>query len=200
MRGILAVIITFLATSGIIYADVLLLQSTMGEASLVQIAQVLMIGVAGAFFAAGAWSYPAQRGYLVLIATLFSCMFIRENDGVLDMITHGFWFWPACATALAGGLLFFLNRTTVAGPFRAHADTGPFWIVLVGFFQLILFSRLFGSGQLWDHVPGGAHPDVIKSVVQEGSELVCYALILLGSYQSLKNRFGAARRHAPDGS
>ncbi|WP_295313009.1 hypothetical protein [Roseobacter sp.] len=71
IRHILALIFAFLVPVAIIYADVIMLNSTMGESSLVQIAQVLMILAGAFFFVAGAQAQPAQRGYLVLIATLF---------------------------------------------------------------------------------------------------------------------------------
>ncbi len=191
IRNILALICAFLVPVAIIYADVILLNSTMGESSLVQIAQVLMILAGALFFVAGARAQPAQRGYLVVFATLFLCMFIRENDGLLDHIAHGFWVVPASVTAFAGGLILRRSRDTVTGPFIAHAETGPFWILMTGFFQLMVFSRLFGSGHLWDFAEASAGSDVVKSLVQEGTELASYTLILLGSYLSLRSRFGA---------
>ena len=190
---LLGLFTSFLIAIALIYADVLVFGSIMGEWSLVQISQALMILGSAVFFALGARDTADQRGYLLLVATLFLSMFIRENDGPLDNIAHGFWLAPAALIGVVGAGAVYVNRRTLRLPFLQHAQDSSFWIIAVGFFQLIVFSRLFGSGLLWDHIPSQTNLDAVKSIIQEGIELVSYLLICFGSYLSYKHLFGSER-------
>jgi hypothetical protein len=180
----------FLLSVAIIYFDVLAMGGAMGENSPVQLSQAILVLGSAAFFALGARTNSDQRGYLLLVATLFLCMFVRENDGLLDGIVHGFWLVPVLMIAVAGGGAVIYNRATLRGPAHQHAQDGSFWILAVGFLQLVVFSRLFGSGLLWDQVPGQHDLEAAKTIVQESTELVSYSLIFLGSYLSHKYRYG----------
>lgn len=183
--------VAMLATVAIIYIDLLVLGNTLREESLVQISQALLILGSGVFFALGARDNPEQRGYLLLVATLYLCMFVRENDGPLDVIVHGFWRVPVLIIAVVGGYAVYKNRQTLRAPFSHHAKDSSFWIMIVGFLQLIVFSRLFGSGNLWDNIPNQLDLSGAKDIIQEGIELMSYSLIFHGSYFSHKYRFGA---------
>ena len=186
---ILALFVSMIITVGIIYVDVLLLKTTMGEHSLVQIAQALMILGSAIFFFVGARNHADHRGYLLLVSTLFLCMFIRENDGFLDNIVHGFWLVLVLLVGAVGAFAILKNAKTLRGPLRRHAQDGTFWILAVGFFQLIVFSRLFGSGLLWNHILSSEALGTAKTIVQESTELVSYSFIFLGAYLSHKYLF-----------
>lgn len=182
---------SLLLTVAVIYADVLVLGSTMGERSLVEVLQALMILGSAAFFAAGASNSSDQRGYLILVSTLFLCMFVRENDGLLDNVEHGFWRIPVLIIAVVGMFAVVNKKKTIRSPFIRHAQDASFWILAVGFLQLIVFSRLFGSGSLWHNIPGHADLGPTKTIIQESIELMSYSLILLGSFFSYRYSFGA---------
>lgn len=192
--GFAAVFGAFLGVAGIIYADILLLGNLLDETSLTEIFQAAMILASAVLFGFGAMRVPASRGYLIVMATLFLSMFIRENDRVLDTIWHGFWIVPVLGVFIAGAVL--ARRapgTTIAG-WLAHVRHGSFWIVMIGLIQLIVFSRLFGSGGLWENVPGLTEVNLTKTIVQEGIELVSYAILLFGAGLSAATGFGAAHR------
>ena len=162
----------------------------MGEGSLVEWCQALLILGSAIFFGLGARNHASLRGYLILVSALFLCMFVRENDGVLDGIVHGFWRVPVLIIAVVAGFLVFKNRKTIRPALIHHVQDSSFWILTVGFFQLIIFSRLFGSGKLWKNIPNQADLAVAKSIIQESTELVSYSLIFLGAYLSHKYVFG----------
>jgi hypothetical protein len=61
--------------------------------------------------------------------------------------------------------------------------------MLIGLLQLVIFSRLFGTGSLWEPVMGDSYQPGVKSIVQEGVELMSYALVLYGSALSCKSVF-----------
>lgn len=180
-----------LMTIAVIYADVLVLENVLGEGSLVEWCQALLILGSAVFFAIGARRHQDLRGYLILVSALFLCMYVRENDGVLDHIVHGFWRAPVLAIVIVAALLGFQNRKTIRPALAQHMQDSSFWILTVGFFQHIIFSRLFGSGKLWKSIPGQADLTAAKSIVQEGTELVSYALIFFGAYLSYRYLFGA---------
>ena len=58
--------------------------------------------------------------------------------------------------------------------------TKSFTCVAVGLLITILFSRLFGTGQLWQAVMGEDYRSLYKSIIQEGLELLGYVLICFG--------------------
>ena len=179
----------------VIYVDTIMLGNTMGETSLVQILQAFLILGSAALFGAGASLSIDQRGYLILVSTLFLCMFVREQDGLLDNIVHGFWRVPVLIIATVGLIGVMRNRNTVRVPFLQHAQDSSFWILAVGFLQLVVFSRLFGTGHLWHNIPGQGDLGPTRMIVQEGVELVSYALIFLGSL--LSHKFQFAKRSNP---
>ncbi len=180
----------FVITLVIIYVDILALGSVMGEGSLVEISQALLILGSAVFFALGARHHADLRGYLLLVSTLFICMFIRENDGLLDPIDHGFWKVPVLIIAILGGFAVFKHRSTLRSGLKQHAQDSSFWILTVGLLQLIVFSRLFGSGKLWKNIPNQADLALAKTIIQEGTELVSYSLVFLGACLSYRYLFG----------
>ncbi|MEX0340107.1 MAG: hypothetical protein AB3N11_13830 [Arenibacterium sp.] len=172
-----------------IYADIRVLKNGMKETSLVEAAQAILILGSGIFFAVSARKDTEKRAYLAFVATLFLCMFVRENDAYLDVITHGFWRVPVLVILCIGALVFIPNRKTFGSAARLHAQDSSFWIMVIGILQLVVFSRLFGSSQLWSHVVS-QEVGTIKTVVQEGTELMGYALIFVGAYLSHRHRYG----------
>jgi hypothetical protein len=84
-----------LAVAGIVHLDAVALGNNLDETSITQTSQAIMILLCSGLFAASAVRNPGQRGYFAAVATLFFYFFIRENDGVLDSVYHGFWTFRA---------------------------------------------------------------------------------------------------------
>jgi hypothetical protein len=187
----LTFLVTLLIASNItIFVDATILHNSLSEKSISQFLQSSFILLSSAFFALGAVRYPLKRGYLTLVAALFGCMFIRENDAVFDLIQHGFWVVPVFCVLIASGWYIARNRSTVIDPFLCHLEGRHSTLVYTGFFIVIVFSRLFGTGSFWDAVMGNDYSPSYKSIIQEGVELLGYALILHGSCMSFFGRFG----------
>lgn len=166
-----------------VYIDVIVLGNDLGEISVTEIAQEALLLASAFIFWYGAWKKPNIRGFLVLIASFFSCLFIREMDSFLDEIRHGFWFWPALVTALVSIVYArWLAKSTTLKPLVSFINTKPYFLILIGLIILIILSRTFGSGNLfWNYLlpDGGAF--LAKTVVQEGLELFGYAFIFYGA-------------------
>ena len=132
-----------------VYIDVVVIGNDVGELSVTEITQELLILTTTLITWYGARKHPDRRGLLVLMAGFFSCIFIRELDGILDYIWHGFWFWPAILMALTSiGYVTIFCRNTVIGPLSNFVNTTPFFFILFGMVSLLVFSRTFGSGSL----------------------------------------------------
>ena len=174
----------------IVYLDMLVIFEMMSERSLTEGSQLVLLALTATLFAFGAARLPQARGYLVAMATLVTVMCIRESDGLLDKISQGFWVYPALLVALGGGLMIWLNRRTISAGFMQHYASRYGMLVLMGFFVLIVFSRSFGSGDLWRAIMAENYTPQIKGAIQEGLELLGYAIVAIGTVGSYLNDFG----------
>lgn len=174
----------------VVRLDVLVLSDTISEESLTETLHVLLTLCTGLIFVHGAIRNPQARGYLICVATMCGLIVIRENDYFLDQIWHGFWKWPALALGLTGLWLILRFRGTLALPFLQHFQTRSGTFMYCGFLLLVVFSRLFGTSALWEPVMGAAYDPRIKSIVQEGLELLGGGLICYGAILGVFQRFG----------
>tara|TARA_R110002049_G_C9168976_1_gene561696 strand:+ start:2912 stop:3577 length:666 start_codon:yes stop_codon:yes gene_type:complete len=192
-RKLRSVAIEFLALTGLLVGVVLavmidlkLLKNGVSEASLTEVLQALLVLVSALIFIWRAIHEVGARGYLIGLATLFTCMFIRENDAHLDQIYHGFWVVLGAMAALCGAVIMRRYKTTFAAPLARQFAERHSTFMVMGLLMLLVFSRLFGTGALWQAVMGADYNATFKTVVQEGLELLGYALIVFGSVLSLK--------------
>lgn len=79
--------------AGLISSDIMA-NDSISECSLVEITQEVFLFVCGFLFLIRARLCYFQRGFLLLVSGFFFCMFIRELDGLFDLVWHGFWIVP----------------------------------------------------------------------------------------------------------
>lgn len=158
--------------------------NTVGEVSITQISQAILLLSSAFIFWLYAYKTPDSRGFCVLVAGFFSCMLIRELDGLFDYIYHGFWFWPAMLLSTSCILYAStLGKESVVKPMAAFVDTKPYYHIIFGILIVLVFSRIFGSGRLvWKHIMLSEYTADYKSALQEGLELLGYIFIAYGSY------------------
>lgn len=136
---------------------------------------------------------PRLKRACALIVGFFCTVFIRECDGFLDMIVHSFWVVPALAvTAIAVVYALREPRRCAFGLLKIFLSPGCF--VVCGVILLFGFSRLFGTAAFWKAVMNDAYLRDVKIIAEEGTELLAYGLILLGSRMTLKE-FRRRREH-----
>jgi len=183
----------------LVFIDVSVLKNGVGEISVTEFTQETLLATSAAIFFYRAWRKPEMRGFLILVAGFFTCMLIRELDVFFDYIWHGFWFWPAILTAgacIAGAL--FPWRNSVIRPMADFIETNAYMHILIGLLTVLVFSRIFGSGNLlWKDILGAGYSSNFRSAIQEGIELYGYVFIAYGSFQTLRREKRRATNDSP---
>ena len=183
-----------------VYTDIVILGNDIGEISVTEIAQETLLLLSAIIFWYGAWKKPTSRGFLVLVAGFLTSMFIREMDGFFDEIWHGFWFWPALIMAMVSiGYARFAAKNTNLKPLIDFINTKPYFLILIGLIILLMLSRTFGSGNLlWHDLLPEGNSSLVKTVVQEGLELLGYAFIFYGALVFRHRNFVSFLYKAPN--
>ncbi len=168
-----------------IYIDVNWMNNAMHETSLTETLQEFMLASIAVMFFWSAHRRPGLRGALILVGGFYSCMLIRELDFVFDMVKHGSWIWFALATTAACLALALRSpRGTLDG--LVAFITNRCWLMTVsGMLVVLVFSRLFGMHQLWQHLMLDGYNRVVKNIAEEGTELLGYSLCWLASVRYL---------------
>ena len=182
----LALSLIALAAPLCLATDLLALGRTVAEDSLTEFLQSGLLLATALSFARAAGYRPESRGFLVLAAGFFGCLFIREMDGFLDLVHHGFWIWPATFVALAAATVAArFGHDTLLSPMAHFLQTGPGHLIGIGLILVLVFSRVFGSGTLWQPLLGEP-ATALKNSLQEGLELFGYAWIAWGTHRYLQ--------------
>lgn len=150
------------------------------EMSFTENAQLVFLALTIFNFLRFAREERALRHAAVLIAGFFAAAFVRECDGALDLIHHGCWVVPAGAVSLAA--IIYAARD-VRGCVRELAEIfqSPGLMAVGGVVILLVYSRLFGMGVFWEKLMQDGYMRDVKTVAEEGSELVAYGVIWLAS-------------------
>lgn len=174
-------VVLMIAVPLVIAMDVVWLGHGVTERSVTEVSQAGLLLISAILIGVTAVRIPDSRGFLVLVAGLFTAMLIRELDAYLDVISQGFWLYPALLVSLAATVFALKHRDTVIAPMIEFSRTKSFTCIAVGLLIVVLFSRLFGTGQLWQAIMGEDYRKLYKSIIQEGLEQLGYVLICFGS-------------------
>lgn len=161
----------------IVALDVIYFGTRVGETSVTEHVQESLLFLAACIYGWAAMKRPDYRGALVLLTGLLACMLIREQDSVFDRISHGAWVYPAWLCAFATLYIAYKNRDTIISAIVRFRAQSFFAYLSIGLLVVLGFSRIFGTGALWDMVVPGFADGRIKTAVQEGLELFGYALV-----------------------
>ena len=163
---------------GILMLDVVIFDSSLGEASLTEITQeavlVLIIGVL--------YAQSRLENYTrvsLLMAGFFACMLIRELDFLFDEWRHGSWVYFALVIAMIASYKGFLDAPRAWKELAEYTKTQEYEMLSMGLMAILVLSRLFGMGILWQAILEGGYARVAKNSVEEGLELWGYLLALV---------------------
>ncbi|WP_312047073.1 hypothetical protein [Erwinia sp.] len=176
----------FLATMmGMVFIDVRWMNNGVHETSFTEIAQELMLLAIVLLYFYSAYRQPALRPTLILVGGFFTCMLIRELDFLFDDLSHGSWVWFALAAAGACVALA-VRQPKHAVKGLADLLRHPAWGMLcAGLLTILVFARLFGMRDLWQHLMLDGYNHTVKNMAEEGCELLGYSLCLLASLSYL---------------
>ncbi|WP_165310039.1 hypothetical protein [Vibrio ziniensis] len=175
-----------------LYLDLIVFQNGVGEISVTEMLQELFILDCALIFAVSAKRNVSSRGLYILVSFFFVCVLIRELDHFFDLIWHGFWLIPALTVALSAiGYSLLRHNSTIWRPIRDFIRLDEFRPLLLGLIIVMVLSRILGSGHLiWEPLLG-QQGFAVKTIIQEGLELIGYTFIVHGSYwhlQRVKNK------------
>lgn len=174
------------ALVGLVFIDVHWLHNFVHETSLTEVAQELMLAVISGCFFIAARRQAERRSAWMLIGGFFLCMLIREMDFAFDALWHGAWAWFALAVALLC-LWHAARHLDAAVRGLTHVVTHPgYGMMCAGLLCILVFSRLFGMGSLWQTLMLDGYNRAVKNMVEEGCELLGYGLCLLATLNYMK--------------
>lgn len=174
---------------GMLCLDVKITGGQFGELSFVEITQEIMILGVVVIFSRLAVKNTEIRQSCILITGFFTCMFIRELDALFDLISHGFWLYPALVATGISLLLISFNLKQTLIQLAEYTRSPSYGFMMSGLICILVFSRLFGMKYIWY----GIGPEDskyllyrIKSAAEEGSELFGYSLCFISAFHYSK--------------
>ena len=162
--------------------DIIWLKHGVYEYSITEISQELALLLITIIFVRLAFKYEVQRNAHILIAGFFFCLLIRELDSFFDLITHGFWLYPALFVSIIALAMTFLRNPKLTIHQLAKYTQQPHYIyMMAGLICILVFSRLFGMGILWKALLNENYSRDIKNIAEEGPELLGYVFCTIST-------------------
>ncbi|KZM38650.1 hypothetical protein OA92_22940 [Marinomonas sp. SBI22] len=156
------------------------------EDSLTETLQDAFAGFSAILFFISAYLSVKFRYAGILLGALMSMMFVREADAFLDEYAFD-GAWQIIVTAIILTVLLSLKGKfgQAYASLKEYATTASFGFMSAGIVIIIAFSRLMGRGSLWQAVMDDAYMRVVKNMVEEGTELLGYTIVVLAAVELL---------------
>ena len=156
------------------------------EIGLVETLQAAFALVAALFFLAAGRLDKTREPLAVVMTGFLFCLFIREFDYFLDELVarHA---WKSLVLLMLVLLAVYIakNAKRVVASVLDFLSQPSFGVFLSGLLIVVVFSRLFGYGDFWEELIEGSYYRVIKTIIEEGTELMGYSLLLISSCEYL---------------
>lgn len=173
------------AMMGLVFIDVRWMNDAVHETSFTELAQELMLGVIALLYFVRAYRQASVRSVFVLVGGFFSCMLIRELDFVFDTLSQGSWVWVALAITLVCLALVIRHPARVISGLASYLRHSGWGMMCAGMLTILVFSRLFGMHDLWQHLMLDGYNRTVKNMAEEGCELLGYSLCLFSTCRYL---------------
>lgn len=175
----------------------LLTESSYGESSATELMHDTFAFVTCALFLLAAYFSRSLRPAAVVVATLSGMMLIREFDAFLDAnVFDGAWQTLVCIALFASTVYLIKQPEPVKPSLIEYSKLSSAGIYLSGILVVLVFSRLFGRGSFWEAVMGDGYMRVVKNIVEEGTELIGHALLVIAAVEFLWLIFSRRRAEA----
>lgn len=175
--------------SHIIFLDSLTLTEggRYGEDSLTEWAQEIFILLSSVlYFSIGRYD-RGITGFTGMLSGMALMAFIREYNNYLATWFIGAWQLLVLIALIITIIYVYRNRETLIKPFYDYLKLTAFGVNISGFITIMVFSRLFGRESLWLNNLGveetADYVRWVKSGVEEGTELLGYALLFIATLE-----------------
>lgn len=185
-------ILIFLFTFSIIIIDIKFINFFEEKGLFIELTQVFLIFCIIYIFFKLSIKIKEIKLATTLIAAFFTVVLIRESDGLFDKIFHGFWKVPALLITAMGLYYCFKNYKKGLESLAKVMNIPSFKFLIFSILFLLVYSRLFGMSELWKEVMSENYLYLVKSIVEESSELLAYVFILCSSLlvkKDLENKY-----------
>ncbi|MBR1921576.1 MAG: hypothetical protein IJ829_06195 [Kiritimatiellae bacterium] len=181
---------------GALAIDVAVMRTACGDHSLVAWSQFACAGVAAALmFALAVLERRCRAGYLFW-AAVFLAMSLYELLRDVEMVrSHAVGNGLVAATLAAGGLFAVFGRRTFGAGLRRVVASRAFLVLPFSFACIWVVAKVISSRVIWGALTLSEHEiKTVKHIVEEGTELLGYAVLLCGAVFFFAERLAAWRR------
>ena len=126
---------------------------------------------------------------LILVAGFLGCMFIREQDGLFDLLAHGSWkYFALTCAALSIYAAWRAGVDKSLSTLVRFCQSREFYFIMTGLLTVLVFSRIMGMNALWKIVMADAYDYTVKFTIEEALELWGYILIMYSAVSERLSR------------
>jgi len=156
------------------------------ETGLVETLQAVFVLMTALLFLAAGRLDKTREPLAVVMSGFLFCLFIREFDYFLDeLVARHAWKMLVLLTLVLVVTYIAKHSKRVVVSILDFVSQPSFGLFMSGLLVVVVFSRLFGYGDFWEELINGGYYRVIKTIVEEGVELMGYFLILVSSCEYL---------------
>jgi hypothetical protein len=154
------------------------------ESSIIEQFQLIYLCVCMVLFFLSAKIKSSRMSLSVLLAGMALIALIRELDYFFDnYVFDGAWQTIAFLVALTTGFFVIKFRQGLKSSIQEFTSKASFGYMTSAFVVLFIFSRIIGKQVLWKAVMGENYLRVVKSFVEESTELFGYTLLLIAAIE-----------------
>ena len=154
------------------------------ESSMIEQFQLIYLCVCMVLFFLSAKIKSSRMSLSVLLAGMALIALIRELDYFFDnYVFDGAWQTIAFLVALTTGFFVIKFRQGLKLSIQEFTSKASFGYMTSAFVVLFIFSRIIGKQVLWRAVMGENYLRVVKSFVEESTELFGYTLLLIAAIE-----------------
>ena len=164
------------------------------ESSLTEHLQDLFTFSSALTFMVCAYLSKPLRQACILLGALMFMMFVRESDSLLDSVVFdGAWQVIVGAVVIMTVLALRNQVKESYESLKRFSQTSSFGFVTAGLVIVLAFSRMFGRTAFWESVMGDAYVRTVKNIVEEGTELLGYSIVMIAATELLVFVLAAAK-------
>ncbi|NNE06206.1 MAG: hypothetical protein HKN15_10835 [Xanthomonadales bacterium] len=153
----------------------------LSEHSVTEFLQAILVLLSASVFWMRSAQLPEYRSWLQCMGGFFTIVLIREMDFYLDYVYHGFWSLVASLFLVFVVVLALRSRGTFKNGLAHFISSNSTPYFMSGVIIVIVFSRIFGSGDFLQSIMQDQYSAAIKTYIQEGLELLGYFLVTVGA-------------------